>query len=399
MKILIYGASAMKYSHSFIAPLRIARVCARYGNEVRMIDWEDDRIDSDYMISGQEEHKWGYSWTYPLHKMLETLIDQIEEWKPDVIYSMGTTQIQSLIRLCSKYQIPLGLHVGDPYFASFPDENVTNHYKQCNFLTFNEGQAWNYIKQTIPSIADKCYLLNHAIDPELSPSWKEVQKINKRYICSCVGGDDRIRRRELVLYYYQWTNKFLDKSFGVGGSLGGVNPYLKNDLSSKVKDKFAWNHTTFTDNETEKFKGVKFNITKIDNDLPYPLGMSHEAVHKLYSESYYGFTPYGYYLCNGTQSQYNTMTFGTKIFEQMGVGCAIISNYIKDIDHIIKQGETGFILHKPEDALEAFKLAIEKPEEVRQMGLNAYKLAHEKHSWNNRYEQVLKKTFIKLGIK
>ena len=129
------------------------------------------------------------------------------------------------------------------------------------------------------------------------------------------------------------------------------------------------------------------------------MGLSHKAVHKLYSESYYSFTPYGRYIVDGRVSKYNTMTYGTKIFEQMGSGSAIIANNIENLDMIIKDGETGFILKKPEDACKAFQLAIDNPEKVHQMGINAYNFAHKFHSWDNRYEEVLLPIFKQLGIK
>ena len=398
MKILIYGTSAMKHSYSFIAPLRIARACARHGDEVMMIDWADDRIQLDILKIGYKEHKWGVSYTLPLEQMLPELENQIQEFKPDLIYSMGTGQLWRVRQICKKYGIPLGLHIGDPYYANYPDPNLLDMYQFMDFLTFNEGQAWNYVKTFRPLIANKCHLLSHAIDPELCPTLKEIQQAQKKYICACVGGDDRIRRRELILYYYQWSNSFPDSNFAIGGSLTHTK-YKYEELDPTIKDKNFWNHTELTKEEAKKFTDKQFNLTFISNDLTYPLGLSHPAVHKLYSESFYSFTPYGKYIVDGRVSKYNTMTYGTKIFEQMGSGSAIIANRIADLDMIIKHGENGFILEKPEDTYKVFKLAIDNPEKVRQMGLNAYNFAHQYHSWDNRYNEVLLPIFKQLGIK
>jgi len=401
-KILIYAGSCAKLNYSFIAPMRIVRACARHGDEVKMINWADKRIPSKVLKCGKEIFKWGECWTLSSNQMLMQLKKLVEEWRPDIVYSMGTTHINDLIAISKEYKIPLGLHVGDPFYASYPGGSSLTAFNKVNFITFNEGQAWNYIKTAYPHLADKCYLLNHAIDPELAPTWEEVQKINKKYICSCVGGDDRIRRRELILYFYQWTSKFSGTNFATGGSLvkGVLQPYTKKDLLSNVEQNGKnWNHTTFNKIEAKKFAEKLFNIIHIPNDLSYPLGLSHPAVHKLYSESYYGFTPFGYYLREGWQSAFNTMTFGTKIFEQMGSGCAIIANRIKDIEKIIIHGETGFILDTPEDAYKAFKFAIENPEKIRLMGLKAYQFAHKYHSWDVRYRDVLLPIFKKLGIK
>jgi len=398
MKIILFGTSAMKHSYSFIAPLRIARACVRHGDEVMMIDWADNRIDPTVLKEGYEKHKWGVSYTLKLEQMLPELQKQIKEWKPDLVYSMGTGSIWRLRQICKQHKIPLGLLVGDPYYANYPDHDLLNMYQLMDFITFNEGQAWNYVRTVRPAIANKCHLLLHAIDPELAPTLKEIQNTQKRFICSCVGGDDRIRRRELLLYFYQWTNSFPHNEFAVGGSLK-YTPYAYPELDPKVIDGKSWNKTEFTIEEAKKLSDIQFNLFFREHDLTYPLGLSHKAVHKLYSESFYSFTPYGRYIVDGRVSKYNTMTFGTKIFEQMGSGSAIIANDIADLDMIIKDGETGFILKKPEDAYKAFKLAIDDPDKVRQMGLNAYNFAHKFHSWDNRYEEILLPIFKQLGIK
>ena len=398
MKIIIFGTSAMKHSYSFIAPLRIARACVRHGDEVIMINWADDRIQKEILKEGKEQHKWGISYTLKLDDMIPKLQKQIEEWKPDIVYAMGTGFIWQLYQTCKKYQIPLGLHVGDPYYAEYPGADLLDMYGLMDFITFNEGQAWNYVRNKRPAMANKCHLLLHAIDLELAPTIDEVLSTQKKYVCACVGGDDRIRRRELLLYFYQWTNSFPDQKFAVGGSLK-YTPYKYEELNPDVKDGKSWNHTEFTVKEAKKFADKQFNLWFHPHDLTYPLGLSHEAVHKLYSESYYSFTPYGRYIVDGRVSKYNTMTFGTKIFEQMGSGSAIIANDIANLDMIIKDGETGFILKKPEDTYKAFKLVIDDPEKVKQIGINAYNFAHKFHSWDNRYEEILLPIFKQLGIK
>lgn len=398
MKIIIFGTSALKHSYSFIAPLRIARACARHSDEVLMVDWADNRIQKDILKEGFEQHKWGVSYTLKLEEMLPKLEKQIQEWKPDLVYSMGTGSIWNLRKICKKHEVPLGLLVGDPYYATYPDPDLLNMYGLMDFITFCEGQAWNYVRTIKPAIADKCHLLLHAIDPELAPTLEEVKNIQKKFICSCVGGDDRIRRRELLLYFYKWTNNFPNHQFAVGGSLK-YTPYAYDELNPTIKDGKHWNKTEFTQQEARQFADKQFNLFFREHDLTYPLGLSHKAVHKLYSESYYSFTPYGRYIVDGRVSKYNTMTFGTKIFEQMGSGSAIIANDIADLEMIIKDGETGFILKTPEDTYKAFKMAIDSPDKVRQMGINAYNFAHKFHSWDNRYEEILLPIFKQLGIK
>lgn len=398
MKIILYSGSCAKLSYSFIAPLRIARACKRAGNEVILINWADTKIPHEILRVGRTSEKWGDCYTLSFDDMIMQLDKLINSWKPDLIYSMGVSQLHHLLYLSRKYKIPLGIHSGDPYYNRYPSPSLIIRAGQADFITFNEGQAWNYCRVNYPEIKDKCYLLNHAIDPQLAPSFEEVKNTEKKFICSIVGGDDKIRRRELLLYFYQWTDKFPNHKFATGGSMtGGVtHSYSREDL---LPEKGTWNTTTFTPEEVKKFSDRKFNLQYISADLPYPLGLSHPAVHKLYSESAYGFTPFGYYLREGWQSEYNCLTFGTKIFEQGGSGSAMIANRIKDIEHIIKHGETGFILEKPEDTYEVFKLAVEKPKEVKQMGLKAYRFIHCYHNWDVRYREVLIPIFKKLGLK
>ena len=398
MKVIIFGTSAMTVSYSFIAPLRIARTCKRNGDDVMMIEWLDGRVSQEDLKEGRKEHSWGVSYTLKLQDMFPELEKQIQEFKPDVVYSMGTGMLFNIRNLCKRHSIPLGLLVGDPYYANYPDSNLLDLYQMMTFLTFNEGQAYNYVRSVRPKMADKCYLLNHAIDPELAPTREEVINTQKKYICAVVGGDDRIRRRELLLYYFQWTNNFPNEKFAIGGSIA-KSKYEYDDLNPLIKDGSSWNHTEFTEEEARKFTDKQFNLDFIPNDLTYPLGLSHPAVHKLYCDSFYSFTPYGRYIVDGRVSAYNTMTYGTKIFEQIGAGSAVIANNIKDLDMIIKDGETGFILKKPEDALKAFQLAVDDPDKVKQMGLNAYDLAHKHHTWDNRYLDILLPIFKKLGIK
>lgn len=400
-RILIYGGSAMVHNYSFIAPMRIIRALKRHGHFITLINWADQRIPKETLKEGVTEHSWGTCYTYDIDEMIRQLLRTINNWKPDLIYSMGTTHIGILIKVCKQYKIPLGLHGGDPYYAKYPNISLIDYARQCDFITMNEGQAWNYINCTYPDLKSKCYLLNHAIDPELAPTLEEVEKCEKKYICSIVGGDDRIRRRELLLYFYQWTDKFPEYKFGTGGSMtkGATQPYLKEDLVRVLPNLPAWNTTTFTDEEIVQFTGKKFNLTWIPNDLVYPLGLSHKAVHELYTSSYFGFCPYGHYLCKGWQSEYNVLTFGTKSLEMIGSGAGLIANRIKDIEKIIIHGKTGWILDKPEDGYKALKWAIDNPKDAKQMGIEAYKFAHKYHSWNNRYFDVLVPIFKKLGLK
>jgi len=256
-----------------------------------------------------------------------------------------------------------------------------------DFMTCNEGQAWNYLHQH--GMEGKIHLLNHAIDPELAPPLGA----EKRYLCSTVmGGEDPPRMEDTTLYYYEVADLFPEQVFIAGGGLWRNMKWLLDE--NNMKQPYTPSPGT-----------PKHNITKIhDNDcetLPYKLNpgvLCHKFIHRLYSQSYYGFTPWGAYLREGRQAAYNTRTFGTKTFEMGGSGAAMLSTWIHDIEEVIIDGKTGFVLRSPEDTRNAFQYAIDNPDEVRKMGGEAYRDIHKRHSWDVRYRDVLVPIFKDLGL-
>jgi len=162
-------------------------------------------------------------------------------------------------------------------------------------------------------------------------------------------------------------------------------------------------HSTIED--AIKYSSHLFNVTKaMDYDcetMPTKKNdavLCHKYIHRLYSQSYYGFTPYGWYITHGPQSEYQVGPLGTKTTEMGGSGAMMIANWIKDVDILIQDGKTGFIFEKPEDSKDAFQYAVDNPKDVRKMGLNAYDYIHKYHSWDVRYRDVLLPIFKELGL-
>jgi len=331
----------------------------------------------------------------------EILGTTIEEYKPDLIYLFGWLTSEDIFGI-EKTGIPFGLHRADPYWkpAYLPADWSIKLFKTADFMTFNEGQAWNYCR--LKGLGEKAHLLNHAVDPELAPPLEEVRRTDKHYLCSTVmGGEDPPRLDELIEKYYMATDDFPNHLFIGAGGIGKSMMWKIDEQGRKVPNDFSPSHSQ----EETRFHGKTFNMSKMFhfqcltflNKTNSQL-LCHEAVHHLYSQSYYGFTPWGDYLRVGILGKYNTKTFGTKTFEIGGSGAAMLSCHIADIEDVVKDGKTGFITHSTEDTKDAFQYAIDNPKEVRKMGEEAWKDLHKRHSWDVRYRDVLVPIFKDLGL-
>jgi len=359
IKILL--ASPDPWNHSIpyhIAPQRIARTLARAGHITCSLDlYGDPYTTAGLPIEGADVEfstPWGtgiHATQTCYHALFKKIITH---FKPSLVYLFGSYRFGMEVTTAKNHEAVIGFHQADPYWNRYPTPKATASYKTVDFITCNEGQAWNYLRQQ--GLEDKTHLLSHAIDPTLSPPLGA----KKKYLCSTVmGGEDPPRMKDLTNFYYEPSNTFPNQTFIAGGGLwknlawklneGGIQvPYL--DYSEPR----LFNITKIFDFDCEVFPS-KLN----------PAVLCHKFIHRLYSESYYGFVPWGWYLREGPQSKYNTRTFGTKIFEMGGSGAAMLSCWIHDIDEVIIDGKTGFILRKPEDTEKAFQYAIDNPEEVR----------------------------------
>jgi len=403
MKVLLTSPDAWNSPLPYhIAPQRIARALIRAGHELFNIDLYDDGIG----IPPNPPNKvfqtpWGNSIHVLVKNYREAVEQAVSDFKPDLIYVFGYAA-RTDTAFFRRFRIPFGIHRADPYWkASFiPSREALQVWRQIDFVTLNEGQPWNHAR--LNGLEDKVHLLNHAIDPELAPTLKEVQRIDKRYLCSTVmGGEDPPRIDELIENYYMATDPFPDQLFIGAGGIGASFKWKLDELHRRVPNDQSRTHKP----EETKFHGKFFNMTKLfhhycetfPNKTNYHL-LCHRAVHQLYSQSYYGFTPWGDYLRTGILGEYNTRTFGTKTFEIGGSGAAMLSCHIADIEEVVKDGKTGFITHRTEDTKAAFQYAIDNPKEVRKMGEEAWKDIHERHSWDVRYRDVLAPIFRNLGL-
>jgi glycosyltransferase involved in cell wall biosynthesis len=419
MKILIAAPGPWNTPIPYhIAPQRIARALTRAGHTVYNFDLYGD----PYRTAGPPPNKpdipfltpWGVSMHSSYKKYFDNMRKTTDEFNPDLAYLFGILKFNLEMNLFSSRKIPVGFHQADPYWGRFPSKTDINYYNMMDFMTCNEGQAWNYLRQH--GMKDKVRLLSHAIDPELAPTREEVVKTDKKYLCSMVmGGEDPYRKLEFLEYYYQWTDEFPEENFVSGGGthhsmkwkMNKLGDRILNDASKPYSDEdlrpSKIMHSTIEN--VKKHSNRVFNVTKAldyncktmptkENDAV----LCHRFIHKLYSQSYYGFTPYGWYITHGPQSKYQVGPLGTKTTEMGGCGAAMIANWVNDIDILIQDGKTGFIFEKPEDARDAFQYAIDNPDDVRKMGLNAYDHIHRYHSWDVRYRDVLVPIFRELGL-
>lgn len=438
MKILITGAAAWNHPIPYyVAPKREARALGRAGHEVLGLDCYLEPFSaiglSTTPLDVIYKTSFGRGITTTLENYRNTLRQVVENFKPDIVHMVWWIDLPYELNLIKNHGIPVGLNQPDPFWSApggkvaYPDQGTIDFYKKADFFTCQEGQAWNYYR--LHGMEGKVHLLQHAIDPELAPTFAELQRTPKDFMMSIVaGGEDPYRRIEQILYFYQWTVLFPEQTFVIGGGLGRcatkiidefgncetipMQPFTEENLieikdygyysyENILKDEFGLSPEEFQ----KKYSNRAFNLTRIREDncstfptKKNPLTLCHKFVHRLYSRSYYGFTPWGWYLRKGPQSEYNTRTFGTKTTEQGGSGAAMVANRIQDIEMYIINGKTGFILEKPEDMKDAIQYAIDNPDEVRKMGENAYKHLHENHSWDNRYREVLAPIFKDLGL-
>ena len=70
MKILIYAGSCIKKNFSFIAPMRIVRACHRHGDEIKVVNWADNRINPKDLGNQIEDFPWGTCYTVNANKMI-----------------------------------------------------------------------------------------------------------------------------------------------------------------------------------------------------------------------------------------------------------------------------------------------------------------------------------------
>lgn len=403
MKILLTSPDHWNYPLPYhIAPQRVARALIRAGHELFNIDLYDD----GWGIPPNPPNKvFSKPWGKSIHALVDdyhqTVKNTITTFKPDLVYSLGWLGTKDVM-IFEETGIPFGLHRADPYWKPehLPPKSHLKFHDRANFMTFNEGQAWNYYR--LNGLGEKAHLLNHAVDPELAPSLEEVKRTEKKYLCSTImGGEDPPRIDELIEKYYMATDYFPDQLFIGAGGIGKSFKWKLDELRRRVPNDQSQTHTP----EETKHHGRFFNMTKLfhhycetfPNKTNYHL-LCHRAVHQTYSQSYYGFTPWGDYLRTGILGEYNTKTFGTKTFEMGGSGAAMLSCHIADIEEVVIDGKTGFITHSTEDTGNAFQYAIDNPEEVRKMGIEAWKDIHKRHSWDVRYRDVLIPIFKDLGL-
>lgn len=384
---------------SQIFPLRLARAFGLEGHRVITIQGEHSWVPEEK----KDFYKapWGEGCTVPSEQVTRAL-DQILKHlpKPDIVIVANTIN-QEYYDIGKKYEVPIVPFQSDPYYTGLPNKDQLEMiFGQADACFFNEGQPVNYIKDVHPELGEKCHIINHALDLTIAPTDEELRTIKKEYIASCCAGLEVRRHKQLMRLFYIPTLSFPKENFAVAGSLDTRFP--KNVMADPL--------CGLKREEIEKYSDFDFNIEPKSETIENPVagsqagvqhwnpltekyepwfggGLSWHGVHRLYAQSFFGVNIYGDYLAN---SIYADKMFGTKLFEQLGCGAAVISNHIAGLEELVIDGKTGFIVETAEDAIAAMQCAVDNPEDIIKMGKNARRLILKNHTWNHRVKQIEK---------
>ena len=385
---------------SQIFPLRLARAFGQLGHPTITLQGEHGWIPKEKQ--GKYKTPWGDGCTVPTDQVVPVL-DQLLGYipKPDIIIVANTVD-DRYYNVAQKHDVHIAPFQSDPYFGGYPPkEFIEAQFGKADICLFNEGNPVNYIKEVAPKIGEKCHIVNHALDLTIAPTDEDVKNSEKEFLASCCAGIELQRHKQFMRLFYFPSMKFPDHKFGVAGSL---------DVRFK-RETMEDPRVGLTDEEVIKYSDYTFpSITPQSEPLKNPLagsatglehwdpiaekwckwhggGLSWSRTHSLYCNSYYGFNAYGDYL---TKNKYGYKMFGTKLFEQLGSGCAVVSNFISGIEDLVLDGKTGFIVETEKEAIDAYQYAVDNPESVRKMGLAARKNILENHTWNHRVRQIEK---------
>lgn len=401
MKILVLEGCTWDITMpSNIDTTRITRAMNEVGHEVIGIDvvneehgwdygcfhlpdnWKDGFITNKETEVRKKYHKrWGVCHHVKSSSSVKSVAQNIiKEEEPDIVFGFADGVIREVASYAKQMGAKVGVFLPDVYYQGLPHPSIGETYNMFyDFVASNEGMNIEYLK-TVGVDEERLFLMLHAFDPSLAPSTKEIENAHKDYIISFVGCDSTNRRMALIEYFYEPTLSYPNKRFLVAGMpVGYTEERLKQldnhgDPSVPIGKITRW--------------ARDYNLTCLENTNIH--GIYHDEVHGVYKNSFYGFHPFGDYLTTGFLSQYVRYTYKTGPFERMGGGSALLANNITDLDLLIKDGKTGFILNSQQDTIDAIQYAIDNPEEVKQMGLNARKLMLDKHTYVHRVNDLIK---------
>lgn len=382
---------------SQIFPKRLANAFGLEGHPTITIQGEHEWVPEEK--KGFYKAPWGDGATVPSDQVLSAL-DQILEHlpKPDLIIVANTIN-QGYYNLGKKYDVPIVPFQSDPFYLGLPPKDqLEATFGQAAFALFNEGHPVNYIKDVHPELGEKCHIINHALDLTIAPDDKEFKTLEKKYLASCCAGMEVRRHKQLIRLFYVPSLSFPGERFVVAGSLDVRFP--KHIMADPLAG--------LTPEEIEKYSDFDFNIETKSEEIKNPVagsqagvqhwnpetekyepwfggGLSWHGVHRLYASSLLGVNIYGDYLA---RSPYANRMFGTKLFEQLGSGAAVITNHISGIEDLVIDGKTGFILETTREAVDTYQYAIDNSEEVKKMGRAARRRILKNHTWNHRVKEI-----------
>lgn len=341
MKILIYSGlpsistSSIKNHSSNLTDflLNVAMF-----NEVRYIEYNEGKYEKFTLPLGISCCVVGY------HEDLSKEIHkQIKEWKPDVVHSSYYDTF--LFEIKEKYaDVRVGFSCIEP--MDRPEGNIALNSGKYNYLLndytdlfllvdyvlFGQGD-WIKRNEHLKK-AKNLHYISQQYDPLYTPTEEELTEIEKKLLVSYYGALE-VESKKLI-----FEELFLKP---------GIQFPMK--FSSNVKGK----------NLSNKYKDC----------IIMSSFLSHSKLYQAYSKSFYGLQIFGW-----TKARFS---YGAKPIEQAASGCATLIQKNPDIEDIVIHGKTGFVVETAEDVIEACKLAINNPIEVKEMGLNAKKFIENKY--------------------
>lgn len=267
---------------------------------------------------------------------------QIKEWKPDVVHSSYYDLF--LIELKEEYpDIKTGFTCAEP---GRPEGDIvlnsgkydyllnkfTDLFLLVDYVLFTQGDYMERSEHLKNS--RNLHYIAHQYDPLYIPTEEELIEIEKNLLVSCYGALElELKKRVFKELFFKPSAHF---------PLKFSSNLSRDSLLDEYKD-----------------------CVVISPFLP------HSKLYSAYSKSFYGLQIFGWDSAR--------FSYGAKPIEQAASGCAILIQKNPDVEDVVIHGKTGFVVENAQDVIEACELAINNPDEVREMGLRAKSFIEEKY--------------------
>lgn len=306
-------------------------------NEVRYIECHEKKYEKFALPLGINCSVVG-----SLEDLRNEINKQMKEWKPDVVHSSYYDLY--LIELKEKYtDVKIGFTCAEP---GRPEGDIVLNSGKYNYLLndftdlfllvdyvlFTQG---DYMKKNERLEKSKnLHYIAHQYDPLYVPTEEELIGIEKKLLVSYYGA------LEVEL------KKLIFKELFFRPSIHFPLKFSSNLSRESLLDKYK-------------------DCIVVSPFLP------HSKLYQAYSKSFYGLQIFGWDSAR--------LSYGAKPMEQAASGCATLIQKNPDVEDVVIHGKTGFVVETAQDVIEACELAINNPDEVREMGLRAKRFIEEKY--------------------